>query len=207
MPVTGERVDATRRLIESIGAIVGFVAPTSALIAVGRLPSHVALMAGAILLAVTTAFVITVFIHDQKIGRLGGKWITLIIALCALTGSVLTTVYERVADELIAEERHWDGDRLAETHRFVIPLNPSPRIIEIVDEFYGNYDRAIILSRYQAELKTLMRRQETSAVLAILGLMVLAQLLLVAAILIGASWLAQRAAPNAGAEPKPKSKR
>jgi len=203
MPPLRERVALTAWLIKGVGAIVGLVAPTAALVSLGELPDYLAGTAMIILPALTAVLIIAIVMLGDRIAQLSRKKAATLILACAAGGAMLTIAYGLFTQGQVVGNEHVDGDVVEYVTRDIKPLIPSREIVAILDS-YGGY-REALLSPQAEELRGYMRADDFSAIMLILAMMTLAQLMIVSAIVGGAWWLAERHGATAptGSQPAP----
>lgn len=192
MPIE-DKVALTSRLLQAGGSLVALSLPTAALINLEALPDDLSRFAYVVFPAVSLALVVTIFISGASIGALSSKRAAALTLGLALAGATVTLGYTWISDKLVISlvvAETGGGER---TEILVKPLFPSPRIRAIIDEYEGDYVDALTdHGPHVTSLKRYMYRDSGGATIALLGTLLLAQLLFVAAIVGGAWWLAER---------------
>jgi hypothetical protein len=190
------KVALARYLIEAGGSLVGFALPTFALVRLEHLPPDLSRISYFALPVASLALVMAIFIRGPDIGRLSSRKAARLTLVLAAAGLLSTAAYAYISDRLVVTltEHSLGSDDRSESH--VKPLFPSREIRTIVDEYEGEHDPYDAALREgepnAAKLKALMFRQRGGSVVLLLGTMLLAQLLYVAAIVGGAWWVAER---------------
>lgn len=186
------KIALSDRILKAAAALVALAAPTAGLIALGGLTKGLSGTALIVLPATSLAVIVAIFVLGPHIRSIPRAKAALLILAFAAGGAVCTAVYAKAAGNLVVERTTFRAGKIVRTDRDLKPLSPSGRMREILSNAKGNYHRAI-KGDDGTEFVALMRQHNDSAFALVLALMVLAQLLLVAAIVGGAWWLAENA--------------
>jgi hypothetical protein len=200
------KVALTGRLIEGAGSLVALALPTVALVRLQGLPDDLSRIAYVILPTVSVALIVAIIARGTNIARLTGKKAARLTLLLAVAGAICTIGYSYVSDKLVVSLVYPEE---GPPEVLVKPIVPSQEIQAIIGRYQGDYIIALTQDPNAEALKRSMFRERAGSVALLLGTMLLAQLLFVAAIVGGAWWLAERhlaPAPGSKNAPAPGSK-
>jgi hypothetical protein len=182
MPAVDEQISATGKLVQAIGALIGLTPAVALLFDIVDVPPSLIQLIRAVSFFITVAVVVIIILLRAQIRKLSNKRAATMVLVTVLLGTASATGYWLFADSHMVTV-----SRGKEAERFVIPLNPSAKIRELVAPFNGQYEQALYVSRRREELRGAMEDEDTSAVLLMLFLLVSANVLLVSAV-VGGAW-------------------
>lgn len=165
-------------VIKAIVALLALLPPLAVITGLIDIPPSLGQLVKIVTVPVSVIAVMGIFAQRRAISRWSASRAILVFGACALLGSACAVSYYIFAGTHVIEYRD---------ERLVKPIAPSPEIEEIVDAWGGQYDQALAYSPLGEELRRRLGEESVSAILVMIGLMVLAQLLLVAA-MVGFAW-------------------
>ncbi|HEX8625330.1 MAG TPA: hypothetical protein VF782_09645 [Allosphingosinicella sp.] len=169
-------------------ALLGLLPSAAVIVGLIDIPPSLGQLVKIVTVPVSIVAILAIIAKGEDIARWSANRAAIVFGACALVGSVAAVSYYIFADRHVFE---------FQDVRMVSPIDPSPEILEIIKEWDDQYDLALENSGRNDELKGRLSRESTSAVVVMILLMVLAQLLLVVA-MVGIAW---RLAMGTDAEP------
>jgi hypothetical protein len=189
----GNDLTATGNIIKGIGALLGLVPLLAVIYEVVAIPHDLESMAKLISFFVTVAGILSIMLNRNWISSLRSNKAALLVTGLVLFGSTSAIGYWTFARSNLVTIVHPKSAQAEEWKEQVfIPLRPSPEIRDMVAPFGNDYILALATGNHREKLSNAMRREQTSAMMVTLLLMVLANILLVLGIVGGAWKLATR---------------
>ncbi len=183
-----QSIERTGNLIKAAGGLLAFFPLLAIIFEVVIIPDDLESMAKLISFFVTIVGIFAIMFNQRWITSLKPRKATLLAVALVLIGTGCAVAYWVFAKQQLVTIVHpKEGETEEWREQVFIPLNPSAKIIEIVEAHGGDYAEALATGNDSRLLARLMQREQTSALLLTLGLMVLANILLVLGV-VGAAW-------------------
>jgi hypothetical protein len=185
MPAVEVQLDATGKLIKGLAALLTLFPAIALLFGLVDIPPSLSQIVKALSFFVSLAALLSVVMLSSSIQKMKRGVAVALVAGTVLTGSIAAISYWFVAEKHVLSTNVPEGEGM-KVDRIVVPLNPSPRVQELVRPFHGDYRQAVYTGRKGDELQRLLERERTSAILLMLVLLLSANVLLVLGVVIGA---------------------
>ena len=176
-----EQIDRLGGIIKALAAVIALLPGIAVLTGLVDIPPTLAQLVQMLSFVISILVLIVTILLTERLRRLRAEMAVVLIALAAVTGAVLATAYFQFAQGHIAY-----GEAGGEEARYLIPLDPSPRVRQIVAPYGDDYDEALQTSLERRELARLLEREGGGSAAVMIILMVLAQALLIGAVVAGA---------------------
>jgi hypothetical protein len=172
------RIASAGNILKGVVALLGLLPSVAVIVGLIDIPPSLGQLVKIVTVPVSIVAILAIIAKGEEIARWSANRAAIVFGACALAGSVAAVSYYIFADRHVFE---------FQDVRMVSPIEPSADIREIIKEWDDQYDQALENSARSDELKVLLTRESTSAVVAMILLMVTAQLLLVVA-MVGIAW-------------------
>lgn len=202
MPAVDAQLDATGRLIKGLAALLSLFPAIALLFGLVDIPPSLSQIVKALSFFVSLAVLLSVVMLGPSIQKLKRAMAAALVIGTVLIGSISAISYWVVAENhvLTTNVPAAEGERI---DRIIIPLNPSARVQELVRPFRGDYRQAVYTGRHGEELRRLLDKESTSAIILMLVLLLSANVLLVLGVVIGAWKIAASMARRKPGTPAP----
>lgn len=180
-------------VIKGIGVLIALFPGVAIFFRLVDIPPTLMQLVQIISFSISLIVLISVFLARSIINRMSRERIALVCAVAVVLGAISITSYYLFARSHTVVVRTLDPAAPAEearVDRYVVPLNPSPELREIVDPYFGDYQEAIRMSVDRQTMKQLMEEESRSSLLIMIILLVLSEVLLIAPVVIAAWKLA-----------------
>lgn len=189
MPV--KQIESAGNAIKAVAGIIALFPGIVVLLGLVAIPPSLADLVKIISFSISGVVLLAVFLMGDRIQRLSKGRTVFYTVTAVVLGAACATFYFQFANRhtVIVET----GPASAET--YIIPLDPSERIREVVAPLDYDYKVALQAATQRAELRRWMVDESGSSMAVMIVLLVLSQILLVAPVVAAAWRLA--AAPDA----------
>lgn len=176
-----DRVERLGGLIKALAAVVALLPGVAVLTGLVDIPPTLVQLVQMLSVTVSLLVLIAVILLTDRLRRLRAEAVVAMIAVAAVAGAGLATAYFQFAKSHIAVV-----ESAGEEIRYLIPLAPSPRVRQIVAPYGDDYNEALQTSLERRELARLLEQEGGDSAAVMIALMVLAQALLIGAVVAGA---------------------
>ncbi|HEY9553133.1 hypothetical protein [Allosphingosinicella sp.] len=185
MPQLRERFEEFGWLIKAVAGILALLPGVAILLGLVDIPPDLEDLINYISFSISIVTILAVMLLTPAIDKVRPSLAAVIIVVCAAAGAVSATSYRSFAQSHIVSIPVGE-----EVERHVIPLNPSAEIRQLMEPYSWDYVEALQTHVQRVRLKELMARDSGGSTARMILLLVLAQTLIVGAIVFGAWKLA-----------------
>ncbi len=174
----------TGNVIKGAAALIALFPGIAVIFGLVDIPPTLVDLVKVISFSVGVIVLLAVFLLRERIVATSNVRAAVIGVIAVLIGAASLTSYYQFAN------RHTVVIPVEGTNqvtRYIIPLNPSRDILDLVDIFGGDYDEALRMSPEAETLKLRMRDESGSSIVIIIMLLVLSQVFLIAPV-VAAAW-------------------
>ncbi|MFZ0266310.1 hypothetical protein [Caulobacter sp.] len=177
---------ALSRAIKGVAAIAALVPGVAMLTNVVPLPTEADQLLGGLCLVFGAAVVIAVVALRTRIAKLPpGLVAGLVLASCCVGAVFAIQYFSFGGTHVIAYvDRRLDGT--SNEVRLIAPLKPSPELSAILAEFGGHYEEALHSPLHRSQVARLMSNENKSAAALLATYLILAEALMIGALVAGA---------------------
>lgn len=187
MPLIPERLKSAESLIKAVVAVVCVLGPYIALTELVSIPPEIDQLMSTLTFAISVVVVIAVLLLHERIERMRPGAVAAFSAVAVVTGAVMATAFFLFAnDHLVTENEGLENETI-----HVLPISPSETYRDIVRP-HGDVLEALYNGYRNDELRTLIEDENDSAVIALIVLLIAAEVLLLSGIVTGAWKIAGR---------------
>jgi hypothetical protein len=187
MPELTGRIAKAETLIKAAAGLLALVPGIAILVGLVDIPPTLIDLIKYLSFAISIVVLLSIFLLSEQIKTIGkGAAATAIIA-CAVAGAILATSYLVFARNHVVVTGAGDD---AEQH--IIPLRESRELRSLIEPYAGDYVEALETSVQQVRLNQLMERESGGSIAVMITLLVLAQTLIITAIVLGAWKLTEK---------------
>lgn len=171
------------KIIKGVSAVVALLPFLLLMLGAVPIPPSISDLIQAISGLVSIISIIFILLMHDPLSRLEDWAVGISILALAIIAIIASIYFFALANSSIIE---FDGTEI------LIPINPSDRLSELVVNYRGDYLEALNTSNRRAEILDLIRQQQTGTLFALAGLLLIAQISMVSAIVMGAWKLVNR---------------
>lgn len=183
--MAGPDFSAVSKVIKSVAGLIAVVPGLALITNAITLPLTLQQLLGALALALGVVIVIAIYLFGQRLHQMKAQRVGLIVVGLAVAGVTVAMICSGAANTYVLK-RMVDGA----VELRVLPLNPSGQLKTDLEDFGGDYDEALRHPVIGARVSSAIDRQDGGTVLLLSVSFLLAQALLLGAIVIGAWKLA-----------------
>lgn len=191
------RLETLGGLIKGLVALLALLPGIAILTGLVDIPPSMVQLTNLLSFSASIVILIVIFLLTEHLRTIRNGVAAWLLVVAIVAGGAAATGYMIFANRHIAVV-----DTGEETERYIIPLRPSPALLRLVAPYDGDYVEALHTSIQKARIRQLMEEEGAGSMIVMMVLLILAQTLLVGAIVAGA-WKLVTPELDGGAAPAP----
>lgn len=180
------------RVLKGASGVVAIVPGVALLARVAHLPHNIQTLMGLLAVTLGASAVLVIFLLRQQLKQLSAKVVALAVIPTSLLGAAATTFFVILAMTHVIVTGAADG----EEDYILVPLQPSDELRKLVAPLQYDWVEALANSAISAQVRQMMNDEAGSTVWLLTGSLLLAQTLLLVALVVSACKIADSLHPT-----------